>query len=236
LDVIISLGYRVKSLKGTQFRQWANIRLKEYLIKGYSINQKRLEQTSQELKVLRSGIQILGRVIEEKALEQDMDWINQFAKGLELLDDYDHDRLDTEGLTIKEVSYPTLAEYRHIISQMKLEFRSDVFAVEKDQGFISSINQISKGFGEKDFYPSVEEKAAMLLYLITKNHSFADGNKRIAASCFLLFLEKNGMLTKPDGSLLISNETLASVTLFVANSKPVEMEFVKKLIISILNR
>ena len=236
LDVIISVGYRVKSKRGTQFRQWASQRLKEYLIQGYSINQKRLEQTSQEIQVLKSGIQILGRVIEEKAQEKGLEWLAQFAKGLTLLDDYDHERLDSNGLTERVVNYPTKKEYRSLIDQMKKEFNSDVFGLEKDQGFESAISQITKGFDQEDFYPSLEEKAATLLYLITKNHAFADGNKRIAAACFLLFLEKNDMLRNDQGSSVISNEALASVTLFVAASKPEEMETVKKLIVSILNR
>lgn len=236
LDVIISVGYRVKSQRGTQFRQWASQRLKEYLIQGYSINQNRLKQTSQEIQVLKSGIQILGRAIEEKAQEKGLEWLAQFAKGLTLLDDYDHERLDTNGLTKGVVNYPTKKEYHSLIDQMKKEFNSDVFGLEKDQGFESAISQITKGFGQEDFYPSLEEKAATLLYLITKNHAFADGNKRIAAACFLLFLEKNNMLSNDQGAPVISNEALASVTLFVAASKPEEMETVKKLIVSILNR
>ena len=236
LDVIISVGYRVKSIKGTQFRQWASQRLKEYLITGYSINKKRLEQTSQELQILRSGIRILGRAIEEKTQEHNIEWLNQFAKGLELLDDYDHENLDSAGLTRRVTVYPTRDEYQDLISQMKAEFSSEVFAIEKDHGFDSAINQISKGFGERDFYPTIEEKAATLLYLITKNHAFADGNKRIAAACFLLFLERNELLSREDGRPVISNEALASITLFVATSKPDEMEAVKKLIVSILNR
>lgn len=236
LDVIISVGYRVKSVRGTQFRQWASQRLKDYLVKGYSINQKRLEQTSQELQILRSGIRILGRAIEDKAQEQDVEWLSQYAKGLELLDDYDHERLDSNGLTKREAIYPSKEDYYQLISQMKAEFNSGVFAIEKDYGFDSAINQISKGFGEKDFYPTIEEKAATLLYLVTKNHAFADGNKRIAAACFLLFLEKNELLSGKEGKPIISNEALASVTLFVATSKPDEMDAVKKLIVSILNR
>ncbi len=236
LDVIISVGYRVKSVRGTQFRQWASQRLKDYLVKGYSINEKRLEQTSQELQVLHSGIRILGRAIEDKAQEQNIEWMSQYAKGLELLDDYDHERLDSAGLTLREAVYPTKEDYKYLISQMKAEFSSDVFAIEKDYGFESAINQISKGFGEQDFYPTIEEKAGTLLYLVTKNHAFTDGNKRIAAACFLLFLEKNGLLTGKEGKPVISNEALASVTLFVAISKPDEMDAVKKLIVSILNR
>jgi hypothetical protein len=190
LDVIISVGYRVKSMRGTQFRQWASQRLKDYLVKGYSINQKRLEQTNQEVQILRSGIRILGRIIEEKSQELNLDWISNFSTGLMLLDDFDHENLDIEGQTLKEPVYPTLEEYQLIINEMKTDFDSKVFAIEKDKSFESAISQITKGFEGKDFYPSIEEKAATLLYLITKNHAFTDGNKRIAAACFLLFLEK----------------------------------------------
>ncbi len=236
LDVIISVGYRIKSIRGTQFRQWASNRLKDYLIQGYSINEKRLEQKNQELRVLKSGIQILGRAIEKTAQDEGKEWLNQFSKGLALLDDYDHERLDTKGLSLEIATYPTEEDYRSLITQMKLEFESDVFGIEKDGGFESAINQISKGFDNNDFYPSIEEKAATLLYLIIKNHAFTDGNKRIAAACFLLFLESNKALINEDGTTIISNEALASITLFTAASKPEEMDVVKKLIVSILNR
>lgn len=236
LDVIISVGYRVKSIRGTQFRQWASNKLKDYLIQGYSINEKRLEQTNQEIQVLRSGIQILGRAIEEKAQEEGFEWLTKFTKGLTLLDDYDHERLDANGLSLEKAKYPTREEYQTLINQMKREFESDVFGLEKDQSFESAIAQISKGFGKQDFYPSIEEKAATLLYLIIKNHAFTDGNKRIAAACFLLFLENNDGLSQKDGTTIISNEALASITLFAAASKPDEMEVVKRLIVSILNR
>ena len=235
LDVIISVGYRTKSIRGTQFRQWASQRLKDFLIKGYALNQKRLQQTNQEIQVLRSGIQLLGRAIEDKAQEQGHEWLGQFTKGLALLDDYDHERLDSKGLTVAKTTYPIKEEYQSLIDQMKKEFDSDVFGLEKDKGFESAISQISKGFGDQDFYPSIEEKGAALLYLITKNHAFTDGNKRIAAACFLMFLEMNGMLMN-NGMPIISNEALASLTLFVAASKPDEMETVKNLIVSILNR
>lgn len=236
LDIIISVGYRVKSIRGTQFRQWASNRLKDYLIQGYSINEKRLEQKNQEIKVLKSGLQILSRVIEETAQEEGLQWLTKFAKGLTLLDDYDHERLDTKGLSLKAAHYPSRGEYQSLINQMKREFESNVFGLEKDESFESAIAQISKGFGERDFYPSIEEKAATLLYLIIKNHAFADGNKRIAAACFLLFLENNNALSNNDGTLIISNEALASITLFAAASKPCEMDVVKNLIVSILNR
>ena len=234
LDVIISVGYRVKSKQGTQFRIWANKILKDYLVKGYALNEKRLAQKEQEVKLLKDGIHILSRAIEEKI--EDNQWLTVFTKGLSLLDDYDHEQLDTKGLTTKEVNYPSLTDYQELINEMLTEFDSDVFGKEKDKSFQSSIAQIGKGFGEADFYPTLEEKAAMLLYLVVKNHSFVDGNKRIAAACFLKFLQQNDMLFNSHQQPIISNDTLASLTLFIAASKPEEMQTVTRLAISVLNR
>jgi prophage maintenance system killer protein len=234
LDVIISVGYRVKSQRGTQFRIWANSILKDYLVKGYAVNQKRLEQKEQEVKVLKSGIQILSRAIEEKTA--DNQWLSLFAKGLSLLDDYDHEQLDAKGLTTTAANYPTLNEYQELINQMLTEFDSGIFGKEKDKSFESSVAQIGKGFEKDDFYPSIEEKATMLLYFVVKNHSFVDGNKRIAAACFLKFLQQNKMLFNSDNQPIISNDTLASLTLFIASSKPEEMQTVTRLVISVLNR
>ena len=234
LDVIISVGYRVKSKQGTQFRIWANSILKEYLVKGYAVNEKRLEQKEQEVQLLKNGIQILSRAIEEKANENE--WLSVFSKGLQLLDDYDHEQLDSKGLTKKQALYPTREDYQQLINEMVVDFDSQVFGKEKDQNFQSSIAQIEKGFGENDFYPTLEEKATMLLYLVVKNHSFVDGNKRIAAACFLKFLQTNQMLFNVQNKLIIGNDTLASLTLLIASSKPDEMETVKKLVISVLNR
>lgn len=234
LDAILSVGYRVSSKKGTAFRIWANSVLKEYLVKGYTINEKRLAQKEQEVQILKNGIQILSRAIEEKTA--DNEWLTVFAKGLSLLDDYDHEQLDAKGLTKREANYPSLADYQKLINQMLAEFDSEVFGKEKDKSFESSVAQIAKGFGEDDFYPTLEEKATMLLYLIVKNHSFVDGNKRIAAACFLKFLQQNKMLFNSKEQPIISNDTLASLTLFIASSKPEEMETVKRLVISVLNR
>lgn len=234
LDVIISVGYRVKSKQGTKFRIWANSILKEYLVKGYAINEKRLEQKEQEVQLLKNGIQILSRAIEEKT--EGNEWLSIFAKGLQLLDDYDHEELDAKGLTKKQAFYPSREDYQELINQMVVDFDSHVFGKEKDKNFESSIAQIEKGFGKSDFYPSLEEKATMLLYLVVKNHSFVDGNKRIAAACFLKFLQTNQMLFNAKNELIISNDTLASLTLFIASSKPAEMETVKRLVISVLNR
>ena len=234
LDVIISVGYRVKSKQGTQFRIWANKILKEFLVKGYAVNEKRLAQKEQEVQLLKNGIQILSRAIEEKANENE--WLSVFSKGLQLLDDYDHEQLDAKGLTKKQALYPTRDDYQELINEMVVDFDSQVFGKEKDQNFQSSIAQIEKGFGENDFYPTLEEKATMLLYLVVKNHSFVDGNKRIAAACFLKFLQANKMLYNKQNELIISNDTLASLTLLIASSKPEEMKTVNRLVISVLNR
>lgn len=237
LDAIISVGYRVNSKRGTQFRQWATKRLKEYLIEGVAINEKRLEQKNKEIRILHDGIRILSRAIEDQAANnENYTWLHQFSVGLQLLDDYDHEALDAKGNHQTNAVYPAKSEYMKLVNQMRIEFNSDVFGKEKDGGFDSSVNQIMQGFGEQDAYPSIEEKAAMLLYLVVKNHAFVDGNKRIAAACFLLFLDRNKLLYKETGQTIISNEALASLTLFVAASKADEMETVKKLLISVLNR
>jgi len=236
LDMVISVGYRVNSIKGTRFRQWATKRLRDYLVQGYTINKKRLAQKQKEVRQLKTGIQILSRAIEEKATSEGYEWLQHFAKGLELLDDYDHEQLDSKGLSQQKAIYPKISEYYSLIETMKAEIDSEIFGKEIDNGLESSVNQIGKGFENQDFYAGLEEKAATLLYLIIKNHSFVDGNKRIGAACFLLFLKRNDMLKNAEGYSIISNEALASLTLFVAASKPEEMKMIKQLIISILNR
>jgi prophage maintenance system killer protein len=241
LDAILSVGYRVNSRRGTQFRQWATKRLKDYLVDGYAINQKRLEERNLELKHLKEGISILHRAIEHQAktivdAEQLAALLEQFSDGLLLLDDYDHETLDKQGKTRRETVRVSKDRYLQLIEAMRTEFSSDVFGIPKDDSFDSSINTIYQAFGGNELYPALEEKAAMLLYLVVKNHSFVDGNKRIAAACFLYFMEQNGLLYGPNGTAIISNDALASITLFIAVSKPDEMETVKKVIISILNR
>ena len=235
LDVIISVGYRVNSKRGVQFRQWATHRIHDYLIKGYAINEKRLREKNKEVRVLKDGISILNRAFEKELGERQNPWLIPFAKGLKLLDDYDHLELDSKGQTRKQAVYPACDEYIEMIRIMFSDQTSDIFAVPKDESFFSSINQIKQSFNGIELYPTIEEKAATLLYLIVKNHSFVDGNKRIAAACFLLFLDKNGMMNYFDKPLL-SDEALASLTLFVAVSNPSESDTVKQLIISVLNR
>ena len=236
LDVILAVGYRVNSLKGTLFRKWATEKLNSYLVQGYAINEKRLAQKQQEVEYLKTGIRILNRAIEQQATQDDSQMLLVFAKGLSLLDDFDHQTLETEGITVATTIFPSFDEYMKLIQAMYSEFASDVFAQPKDESFHSSINQIAQSFNEVELYPTIEEKAANLLYFITKNHSFVDGNKRIAAACFLLFLERNNALYRTSGTPLISNEALAALTLFIATSKTEEADIVKHFIISILNQ
>lgn len=236
LDTIISVGYRVNSKRGTQFRQWATQRLKDYLVQGYAINEKRLAQKQQEVEYLKTGIRILNRAMDEQTTAEEFEMLKVFAKGLSLLDDYDHELLDKKGITQQQTIYPSVEEYLKMIQVMYSEIDSELFAKPKDESFHSSVNQIKQSFGDTELYPTIEEKAANLLYFITKNHSFVDGNKRIAAACFLYFMEQNKALLKPDDTPIIDNATLAALTLFIATSKPEEAEIVKQLTISILNR
>jgi death-on-curing family protein len=236
LDVIISVGYRVKSRRGTQFRQWATQRLKDYLVKGYAINEKRLREKQQEVIHLKAGIQILSRAIEAQNEEHENQILKLFAKGLELLDDYDHEELDTKGNTQQKTTFPAYEDYMAFIREMYSDFKSDVFAKPKDDSFHSSINQIAQVFDGAELYPTLQEKAANLLYYIVKNHSFVDGNKRIAAACFIYFLDTNKALMNQNSETIISNEALAALTLFIATSKTEEAGIVKRFIMSILNR
>ena len=237
LDVIISVGYRVKSNRGTEFRQWATARLREYLVEGLAVNKKRLEQKNKQIRVLHDGIRILSRVIEEKAdTAGPFSWLSEFKVGLQLLDDFDNETLDKIGKNSQKANHPTIAEYLRLVDRMKSTIKSQFFGRVKDKGFESAINQVEQTIGKNEVYSTIEEKAAMLLYLIVKNHAFIDGNKRIAAACFLLFLERNNLLFNLEGSPIISNEALAGLTLFVASSKPDEIETIKMLLISVLNR
>lgn len=240
LDIIIAVGYRVNSKIATKFRKWATNTLKEYLTKGYVINEKMLKDQQCKIQTLQSTVSLLTRSIQNQisTVDQAQDVANildNFAKGLDLLDNFDHKTLDTKGVTQKEAVVISESEFLKVIDKMKSEFASDVFANPKDGSFASSVNQIYQTFGGNDCYPTLEEKAAMLLYLITKNHSFSDGNKRIAASCFLYFLNKNNMLYK-NNLPIIDNGTLFALTLLIAESKPEEMEIMKQIVVSVLNK
>lgn len=240
LDMILSVGYRIKSKTATQFRKWATTVLKEYMTKGYAINEHKLKQEQDKVKTLQDTIKLLSRSLEYQvqSLDEAKDvakLMDNFAIGLDLLDNYDHQKLDSKGLTTREAVKIDEKEFITIIDKMKSEFASDVFATPKDESFSSSVNQIYQTFEGKELYPTLEEKAVTLLYLIVKNHSFADGNKRIGASCFLYFLNKNNMLYKADKPI-IDNSTLFALTLLIATSRPEEMETVKQIVLSVLNR
>ncbi len=187
LDAIISVGYRVNSSKATQFRIWATERLKEYLLKGYAINKTRLAQKNQEVKFLKTGLKIFNRAIKGINNDKNREVFQIFSKGLQLLDDFDYKNLDKLGKTKKRVVYPDYKDYIKLIKKMISGKKSTIFGKLKDKSFSSSINQIKQGYANLDFYPSIEDKAANLLYFITKNHPFVDGNKRIAAACFVYF-------------------------------------------------
>lgn len=240
LDAIISVGYRVNSSRATQFRIWATNVLKEYLVKGYAINEKLLNDKQEKIQTLQATVSLLTRSLNNQIetlndAQQVAKILDNFAKGLDLLDNFDHKTLDNKGTTQKEAVIISVKEFLSVINEMKSEFASDVFANPKDDSFESSVNQIYQTFGGNDCYPTLEEKAAMLLYLITKNHSFSDGNKRIAASCFLYFLEKNGILYK-NNLPIIDNGTLFALTILIAESNPKEMETMKQIVISVLNK
>lgn len=241
LDMILSVGYRIKSKTAVQFRKWATSILKEYLIKGYAINQKALKEQQEKLISLRQIIELLNRSMENQVetVEQAQNVskiLHQYVTGLNLLDDFDHKRLDTQGITKRKAIQISVDEFLDVIDKMKGDFASDVFAQPKDESFNSSVNQIYQTFGGNELYPTLEEKAATLLYLIVKNHSFLDGNKRIGASCFLYFMDKNGLLYDDLGCTIIDDATLFALTLLIAESKPEEMDTIKKVTISILNR
>ena len=241
LDMILSVGYRIKSKTAVQFRKWATNILKEYLIKGYAINQEAIKEQQEKFTSLQQVIELLNRSMKNQieAVEQAQSVskiLHQYVTGLNLLDDFDHKRLDAQGITKRKAIQISVDEFLDVIDKMKGDFASDVFAQPKDESFSSSINQIYQTFDGNELYPTLEEKAATLLYLIVKNHSFLDGNKRIGASCFLYFMDKNGLLYDDLGCAIVDDATLFALTLLMAESKPEEMDTIKKVAVSILNR
>lgn len=240
LDVIISIGYRVKSQRGTQFRIWANRVLKEYLVKGYAVNKALTEQRYTELKQL---VTVLGRTVKAQEALTSEDALNlvavvsDYAYALDTLDRYDYQQLAVEQTTNEIKFHATYEGAMQAIEELKEKFGgSQWFAHEKDDSFKSSIGQIYQTFGGQDLYPSVEEKAAMLLYLVTKNHSFSDGNKRIAATLFLWFMAGNGILYNPDGSKRIADNTLVALTLMIAESRTEEKDIMVKVVVNLINK
>ncbi len=242
LDVIISVGYRIKSPRGTQFRIWANQIIKEYLIKGYSINERRLLQQKEQLKELQESVKLIGSVLNYKALTNDesiglLKIISDYAYALDILDQYDYQRLEIKDTTEKETFQLTYDEAKkQILIAKKAHGNSGLFGNEKDDSFKSSISTIYQTFDGQDLYPSIEEKAANLLYFITKNHSFSDGNKRIAAFIFLYFLERNGILFDNYGNKRIADNTLVALTLMIAVSQPNEKDTMTKVVVNLINR
>jgi prophage maintenance system killer protein len=239
LDMIISVGYRVKSNRGIQFRIWANKILKEYLVKGYVVNEKiKLQQYSD----LKQTVKLLSNVLQSKELSADeatglLQVISDYTYALDTLDRYDYQELAVEHTTSHESFQATYEGAMEVVGFLKNKFGgSDLFGNEKDESFKSSISTIYQTFDGQDLYPSVEEKAAMLLYLVTKNHSFSDGNKRIAAFLFLWFLEKNGILYKADGTKLIENNTLVALTLMIAESRTEEKDVMVKVVVNLINK
>lgn len=240
LDVIISVGYRVRSKRGIEFRRWANRILKDYLVKGYTVNEKiRREQLSD----LRQLVQIVGRTVQSKAVESAdetqaiFDVVLDYTYALDTLDNYDYERLTVKETTPEERFHATYENAMQTIAALREKFGgSTLFGNEKDDSFKSSIGQIYQTFGGTDLYPSVEEKAAMLLYLVTKNHSFSDGNKRIAATLFLWFLNNNGILYREDGTKRIADNTLVALTLMIAESRTEEKDAMVKVVVNLINQ
>jgi len=242
LDAIISVGYRVNSKRGIQFRIWANKVLKEYLIKGFSINEKRLTQQNKQLKELQETVRILGNVVSNKVLSNDeslglLKIISDYAYALDILDQYDYQKLEIRDTSGKETYRLTYDEAMSQILLTKKTFgNSKLFGHEKDDSFKSSVAAIYQTFEGKDLYPSIEEKASNLLYFVTKNHSFSDGNKRIAAFLFLYFLERNGVLFDDNGNKRIADNTLVALTLMIAVSKPDEKDIMTKVVVNLINK
>ncbi len=225
LDVIISVGYRVKSQRGVEFRKWANGVLKDYILKGYAVNNNRINELGEVIRIMKRAESTLDS-------KQILDVIEKYTVALDLLDDYDHQKIKKPNGNVATYVL-TYDECRNVISNMKFGNESDLFGNEKDDSFKSSINAIYQTFGGQEVYPSLEEKAANLLYLITKNHSFSDGNKRIATALFLYFLDKNGVLFE-SSKKIIDDYALVAITIMVAESKPSEKDTIIKLIMNFL--
>ena len=239
LDVIISVGYRVKSINGTKFRIWASALIKQYLIKGYAIDRRRLDHYDE----LKDVVRLMSRALTLQDKVSDGEYaglfnvITDYVYALDTLDRYDYQTLDIEKTTKDEPFRATYENAMEAINALKVKFGgSQWFANEKDDSFKSSIGQIYQTFGGEDLYPSVEEKAAMLLYLVVKNHSFSDGNKRIAAMLLLWFMEKNGILYSADGGKRIADNTLVALTLMIAESRTEEKDVMVKVVVNLINK
>ena len=240
LDMIISVGYRVNSKRGVKFRQWANKVLKDYLVKGYAVNERIHKEQIGELRQL---VGMLGRTIQNQPLLSTdetnalFNVVTDYTYALDTLDSYDYQRLTINDTTSEAPFHATYDNAMQAIRSLKERFgESSLFGNEKDESFKSSIGQIYQTFDGVELYPSTEEKAAMLLYLVTKNHSFSDGNKRIAATLFLWFLNNNRILYREDGSKRIADNTLVALTLMIAESRPEEKDVMVKVVVNLINK
>ncbi len=240
LDVIISVGYRVKSKRGTQFRQWATQVLREHLVRGFTLNEKRLQEQEHKLIDLRRTVGLLEQTLVHQAIGLDeakglLQVITDYAYALTTLDRFDHGTLAIEQTTRPAAYLMTYEAAKEIVSAMKTGF-GGLFGLEKDQGFKSALGAIYQTFGGEELYPSIEEKAANLLYFVVKNHAFNDGNKRIGAALFIAFLAGNQALYRGDGSKRIADNALVALTLLIAESRPGDKETIVKVIVSLINR
>ncbi len=242
LDVIISVGYRVKSKRGTQFRIWANKVLKDYLVQGYALNEKKLKEQTSRIKELEKTLDIFSKVTESYQLKQDefagiIKVVKDYTYALDVLDKYDNQTL-TISSTNKDISFKVTYELaKKVVQRMKEKFGgSKLFGKEKDKSFKGTIGAIYQTFDKKELYPSIEEKAAHLLYFTIKNHSFIDGNKRIAAAIFLWFLEMNNYLYSNDGTKRIPDNALVALCLLIAESDPKEKEMIARVIVNLINK
>lgn len=240
LDVIISVGYRVKSLNGTRFRQWANRILKQYLIKGYAVSRQLQAERYEELKGL---VRVMARTMESRVGEGSdeaegiITTARDYVQALDTLDSYDNQRLSISDTTHEKPFHATYERAMEVITLLRGKFGAgSLFAREKDDSLRSSIGQIYQTFDGRELYPSVEEKAAMLLYLVVKNHSFTDGNKRIAATLFLWFMQGNHLLYRPDGTKRIADATLVALTLMIAESRTEEKDMMVRVVVNLINK
>ncbi len=242
LDVIISVGYRVKSLRGTHFRQWATGVLRQYLVQGYALNDKRLRESARQLADLKRLVQLQGEVAANQELTSDQSAallrvLGDYTRALDVLDQYDHQRLQVRGTATDEPFELTYEAGLEAVEGLRKQFGgSALFGREKDASFQSSVRTIYQSFDGEDLYPSVEEKAANLLYFVVKNHSFSDGNKRIAAFLFVWFLDRNRCLYHPDGTRRLADNALVALTLLIAESKPEDKATMVTLVVNLINQ
>lgn len=242
LDVIISVGYRVKSKRGTQFRIWANKVLKDYLLKGYALNERKLKEQTERIREIEKTLEIFSNVAVNYELSQNefagiLKVVSDYTQALDLLDDYDYQKVKIEETTSETKFVISHTKALKVIKELKQKFgTSSLFGKEKDSSFKSSIETIYQTFNKKELYPSIEEKAANLLYFIIKNHSFVDGNKRIAAAIFLWFLDKNQILYKQTGVKRLADNALVALCLMIAESNPKEKEIITKVVVNLINK